>query len=404
MEPSLSPIRSLRGHTHWVQEVQFSKNNNKLNVISTSDDKTVRIWDVETGEQEYSLEGHASGTSALDVSMDGGRIVSGAKDGNIIWDTDTKKIIRYLSHHTDNINSIQFSPDEKRLASTSSDGTLMILDTETWEIVFNIDDHQDKVWELAYSPNGTKIASGSYDQTVCIWNAATSKQQTQLLFHDAAVSSIVWSSDSCHLISACNDGQINFWSAPTSAKLRSPLHAHSNPVHPKITPIVSTVAFSPDGQLVATGCTKNTIFLWDISQEYAIMTNVESPSFVSPVSNITSYIDQPSASSDNLSTSSAPASYELPDGTEFQSETTGSRHVATSPSPSLLPQGRSNHEIPSPIHTPLPVELPDEIQVPPETTNSRDAAVSPSPSLPPQSSSHPQIATASASTPVLASP
>jgi WD40 repeat protein len=88
MEPSPSPIRSFRGHTDLIQEVVFSKNGNKL--ISTSYDKTVRIWDVEKGEQENSLEGHASGTVGLAVSMDGRRIVSGAKDGKIIiWDADT---------------------------------------------------------------------------------------------------------------------------------------------------------------------------------------------------------------------------------------------------------------------------------------------------------------------------
>ncbi|KAG1829784.1 WD40-repeat-containing domain protein [Suillus variegatus] len=205
MESSLSPIRSLRGHTGWVGEV-FSKNRNQLKVISTSFDETVRIWDVETGEQEHSLEGHTSLTLGLAVSMDGRRIVSGARDGRIItWDADTKEIIRCLSHHTDDVNCIQFSLDEKRFTFASSDGTLKIWDTETEELVFDIDDYQDKVWTVAYSPNGSKIASGSYyDQAVRIWNAATGKQQTQPVSHGDAVRSIVWSPDSRRLISACN--------------------------------------------------------------------------------------------------------------------------------------------------------------------------------------------------------
>ncbi|KAG2740378.1 WD40 repeat-like protein, partial [Suillus brevipes Sb2] len=123
MEPSLSPIRSLRGHTDHVQEVAFLKNGNKVKVLSTSNDKTVRIWDMDTGKQNNSFEGHGSGTTGLAVSVDGRRIVSGAQDGKIIiWDADTKEIIRCLSHHTDWVICIQFSPDEKRLASTSSDG------------------------------------------------------------------------------------------------------------------------------------------------------------------------------------------------------------------------------------------------------------------------------------------
>ncbi|KAG1840019.1 hypothetical protein C8R48DRAFT_679682 [Suillus tomentosus] len=145
------------------------------------------------------------------------------------------------------------------------------------------------------------------------------------------------------------------------------------------------------------------------------MTNtVSGPPFVSPASNITSYIDQnilmqvlfkPSASSYSLSVSSTSASDDLPDGTELPSEIVGSRDTATSSSsPSLPPQSHFHHEIPSPVHTSPPVELSDRIQAPPEIINSRDAAASPSPSLPHRSSSHPQIPLTSASTPVLTSP
>jgi WD40 repeat protein len=458
MEPSLSPIRSLRGHTLHIQEVVFSQNGNKLKVISTSSDETVRIWDADTGEQENSFEGHSGMTVGLTVSIDGRRIVSGAQDGKIIiWDADTKEIIRCLSHHTNWVLCIRFSPDEKRLASASFDGTLEIWDAETWELVFDIDDHQDIIGTVAYSPNGTKIATGSFYQTICIWNATTYKQQTQPLIHDSNVHSIVWSPDSRRLISGCSDGQIYFWSAPTGAQLGSPLRAYLSEINLLAILLdgeliasasvdhtarlwststrkpfgrvlqhaseVGSVAFSPDGQLVATGSNENIIYLWDISQESTIMTNAVSPSFISPASHVTAYIDQvmdlrlvygiatyltqvflkPSASSNSLSASSTTTSDELPDGTEFLSEASGSRDAATSPSPSLPPQGHSNHEIPSLVRISPPVELMDGFQMPSEAINSHDATAPPSPSFPSQGSSHPHIAAASASTTVLSS-
>jgi WD40 repeat protein len=135
MEPSLSPIRSLRGHARLVQEVVFLKYENHLRVISTSDDATVRIWDVDTGNQVGSpLEGY--GSANVGVSIDGRRIVSGTEDGKIIiWDADTKDIINVLSHHTRQVDSVQFSPDEKTLTSASYDGALKIWDVETGELL-----------------------------------------------------------------------------------------------------------------------------------------------------------------------------------------------------------------------------------------------------------------------------
>ncbi|KAG1834916.1 WD40-repeat-containing domain protein [Suillus subalutaceus] len=276
----------------------------KIKVMGTSNNGTVRIWDVVAGKQVGALTGHKSRTFGLDVSIDGRRIVSGAENGKIIiWDAQTKKKIRHLFKHTMRVICGRFFPDVRTLASALSDSTLKIWNAETGKLVFNIDDHQDGVLTVAYSPNRTKIASGSDDQTVRIWNAATGKHR--------------------RLISACNDGQIYFWSAPTGAQLGSPLPAHSNKINLLVIPPdgeliasasvdhtarlwststrkpfghmlqhasgVSTVACSPDGQLVATG---GTIFLWDISQAIITMTNTLSPSFVTPVSHITSNLDQ----------------------------------------------------------------------------------------------------------------
>ncbi|KAJ8594177.1 WD40 repeat-like protein [Rhizopogon salebrosus TDB-379] len=351
MEPSLSPIRSLRGHARLVQEVVFSKYKNHLRVISTSNDATVRIWDVETGNQVGSpLEGYGSANVGLAVSIDGRRIVSGAEDGKIIiWDADTKDIINVLSHHTRRVDSVQFSPDEKRLASASYDGTLKIWDVETGELVCDIDDHSGRLRTVAYSPNGIKIASGSADCTVRIWSSATGKQQTQPLVHDSedGVSLVVWSPDSRLLLSACVDGQIYFWSAPTGAQLGSPLRAHSDALNSlAISPNgeliasasndgtarlwstatrrpfgrvlqhadkVYTVAFSPDSQLVATGGNERVIFLWDISQEAIVATHAVSPIFVASASVHTSDYDQAFESVTSIShpPSPTPALHEL---------------------------------------------------------------------------------------------
>jgi WD40 repeat protein len=398
-----------------VQEVTFSNYGNQLRVVSTSNDTTVRIWDVETGNQVgILLEGHRSATVGLAVSIDGRRIVSGDDDGMIIiWDAETKNIVRALSHHTRWVGSIRFSLDEKRIASTSYLGTLKIWNVDTGELVFDIDDHQSGVRTVAYSPNGMKVASGSEDGTVRIWSAATGKQQGQPLVHDAVVRAVVWSPDNRLLISACNDGQIYFWSAPTGAQLGSSLHAHSESINSlAISPsgeliasasrdstvrlwntttrrpfghvlqhsgIVCTVAFSPNGQLVAAGCMDNMIYLWDISRETVTATNAMSPLSLASASNPISDLDQVMKLNYLYI-----AVYLMQYYRKASESATSVSHLA-SPTPALAGFGQ-----------------PDEIEFHPGSVRSRHSVASPS--LPFRDYSNPGIIAASSSTPVLATP
>ncbi|KAF8835293.1 WD40 repeat-like protein [Paxillus ammoniavirescens] len=247
MEGTLIPVKSLHGHTDAVQELIFSKNADELKIISTSSDETVRIWDAGTGKQLGGpLLGHGAETIGIAVSTDGTKI----------------------------------------------------------------------------------IASGSFDHTIRIRNAHTGERLTQPLLHAGAVHSLVWSPDGRQLISACNDGQICFWSAPTGTQLGSPLQAHLDTINSMaISPSgsllasasndhtarlwntvtrqpfgrvlqhnggVSTVAFSPNGQFVATGGTECIIFLWDISQEGVIATDAVSVSLLhaAPIPHFAGVIDQ----------------------------------------------------------------------------------------------------------------
>ncbi|KIJ11485.1 hypothetical protein PAXINDRAFT_84427 [Paxillus involutus ATCC 200175] len=224
--------------------------------------------------------------------------------------------------------SLSFSPDDKTFASGSSDGTCRMWNSETGELLHDFDDHQNKVGIVAYSPSGVKIASGSHDHTIRIRNTRTGERLTQPLLHADAVRSIVWSPDSRQLISACDDGHICFWSAPTGTQLGSPLQAHLGHINcmamsPSGSLLASassdctarlwstvtrqpfgrvlqhndkvyTVAFSPNGQFVATGGRGGIIFLWDISEEGVIATDAVTVSLLhaAPIPHFTGVIDQ----------------------------------------------------------------------------------------------------------------
>jgi WD40 repeat protein len=78
----------LEGHSDWVTSVAFSQDGKR--VVSGSDDKTVQIWNVETGEQEKKMEGHSDYVRSVAFSHDGKRVVSGSDDKTVkIWNVQT---------------------------------------------------------------------------------------------------------------------------------------------------------------------------------------------------------------------------------------------------------------------------------------------------------------------------
>src|SRR5258707_127059 len=118
--------------------------------------------------------GHTRPIRSVCYSPDGTRVVSGSDDKTIrIWDAESGTVIgEPVMGHTEGVNSVAYSPDGRHIISGSSDCTIRIWDAENGTVVGNpLDGHTDWVQSVAYSPNGRHIISGSDDRTIRIWDA-----------------------------------------------------------------------------------------------------------------------------------------------------------------------------------------------------------------------------------------
>lgn len=288
------------GHDDKVYNVAFFRDG--LRLASASFDRTVRIWDSETGKAISPPFNHDSSVSSIVVSPGGKLIASGESNGALsIWDSETgTRKLNLTGAHSDVVRSVAFSPNGSRLVTGSDDKRVKVWDTASGELCLGpLTGHTSYVYSVAFSPDGTLIASGSSDNTIRIWDATTGKSHREALVgHTSYVLCLAFTADRHYLASGSFDNTIRLWNvingftqtsfinsgspiysisfSPKSEILVSrhtngsfhfwdlragKLHQLCNTTHGH-TDYVNSIAFSPDGLLLASGSSDESVKIW----------------------------------------------------------------------------------------------------------------------------------------------
>jgi WD40 repeat protein len=308
-------VRDLTGHSQAHAYLTFSPDGRTI--VAGGKDGTVNRWDVDTGRPKEPWRWHVGEVRPVAFSPDGKLLASGGKDNTVqLLDANTGQ--RRIPFQGDSFfANLAFSPDGRTLATVNS-ATLRFWDMETMEEKRALTGHTGPILGLSYHPGGKLAATASFDGTVRLWGAAPESHAERTIDLRSAGFCAAFSPEGRYLAAGVENGAIAVLRVPASspeyvpapaAKLPAPADLAKRPAAadalkredipeallkmagrgdkdkapPELVAVfgedrhaqgdgrchLHTVAFGPDGKMLAFGGTGNVVRLIDLEGQPA---------------------------------------------------------------------------------------------------------------------------------------
>ena len=244
----------LNAHAGTAFCVAFSPNG-ELFASGGMDDQAVKIWNVKTGQEVFTLTGHPQSIWGVVFHPDGKRLISASSDGTIaVWNVaDGTKVLTFPKQQdVRELLTIDISPDGTMLAigGSNEDGTLSVvklLNFSDGQELHRFQDAPEIIRKIRFSPNGSLLAasgSGFHQNTLAgalsLWKIHEKEKLTTFYGNARSISDIDFSPDSANIIGGSNDA-VEMWSVQAQQKIFTFPEGTADPV-----------VFAPDGKSVFT--------------------------------------------------------------------------------------------------------------------------------------------------------
>lgn len=256
---------TIPAHDGHVMSVAFSQDSKLL--ASCSQDKSVKLWDVASGEHRHTLGSHEATAEYVAFSPDGKQLASVGRDQVVkLWELPSCLPIRSFKQGFAHVYRLAYSPDGTQLAvvvggSPTIGGKVHVYDTDG-NLQSTLSGHKSLTSCVGFSVDG-RVAAGSYDGSIRIWDVKTQEQVVEFKGHHEFVSAVAFSPDGSQVASVSSDlngiggrsaSDIKIWDS-TTAQEQLALYGHHQRVR--------HLAFSPDGQQIATAGYDGDIKVWN---------------------------------------------------------------------------------------------------------------------------------------------
>jgi WD40 repeat protein len=277
------------GHMAKVSDVVFTPDGRQL--VSASNDKIIRVWDLATGKSIRTIRGDVAPGSpgkifAMALSPDGQWLaVAGWTDARLsapccgdirVYDFTMGELVTPLKGHTSIVNGVAFSHDGAMLLSGSFDKTAILWqaplkdgqpDWRKASLHHRLSGHTAEIYDVSFFADGKRAVTGANDNTLRVWDTRSGKMLAHLVGHSDKIDAIAISPSGL-LASGDNSGELRLWPPRLLDGVTDGREVRTTQTLPK-TGYIGKLRFSPDGRhLLATcgyvGC-NTTQRVWDLN-------------------------------------------------------------------------------------------------------------------------------------------
>jgi len=271
LEEAGVPKRSLQGHSHFVEDIVLSSDG--AFALSCSWDRTLRLWNLATGETTNSFVGHEKDVLSCAFSADNRQIISGSRDRSLkLWNIlgECKATIgsEKANSHTEWVSCVRFSPNPSNplIISCGWDKAVKVWDLKGFgnSLKYSFHGHTGYVNTVAVSPDGSICASGGKDGETMLWDLNEGSHLYNL--PAGGVINALEFSPSKYWLCAATDNGIRVWDLESRNVVCNIDDFAAAPSFGKRRPPCTCLAWSADGRTLFAGYADHIIRVWEFRE------------------------------------------------------------------------------------------------------------------------------------------